>query len=80
MDGNPSGLRIIGTTSVELRAGRAYPSAIGEDATNTDEIGVSREQRAGFCSLFSTPELPLMTAANAANSAPKPLILFTGAP
>ncbi len=28
----------------------------GEDATNTDEIGVSREQRAGFCSLFSTPE------------------------
>jgi hypothetical protein len=28
MDGNPSGLRIIGTTSVELRAGRAYPSAM----------------------------------------------------
>jgi hypothetical protein len=47
MDGNPSGRRIIGTTSAELRAGRAYPSAIGEDATNTDEIGVSREQRAG---------------------------------
>jgi hypothetical protein len=28
MDGNPSGLRIIGATSVELRAGRAYPPAM----------------------------------------------------
>jgi hypothetical protein len=76
MDGNPSGLRIIGTTSVVTRLSFRH----GEDATNTDEIGVSREQRAGFCSLFSTTKLPLMTAANAANLAPKPLILFTGAP
>jgi hypothetical protein len=80
MDGNPSGLRIIGTTSVELRAGRAYPSAMVKMQQTPMKSGFSRAKGRFLFAVFDAGKLPLMIVANAATSSPKSLILLISAP